>query len=377
MLKPMLACGTIQVAGATTFDEYPRTIEKDSALARRFQPIQVNEPNIEQTIAILRGLHGKYKSHHGVGIADSALVTAAQFAARHLSSERKMPDSAIDLVDEATSSLRLQQESKPEVLEALERQLITMQIELVNLKTETDAFSRDRRTDLEAQLQSKRSEHDGPMKKWQEYDASSMTSRKSSNALIMHGSNLRGTESLKDDTNKDEEEEDVLQAHDRVTSDDIVAVVSRSTGVPVRKLLRGERERLMHVEDELRKRIVGQYEALEAIGNAVRLSRAGLQNAKRPLASFLMAGSSGTGRTETAKALASFLFESDSALITFNMSEFSEQHSASRLLDAPAGYVGYDDEPQIAQVRRKPFSVVLFDEFEKASRPVHQTLLIG
>ncbi|KAE8267438.1 hypothetical protein A4X09_0g4909 [Tilletia walkeri] len=404
MLKPMLARGTIQVAGATTFDEYRRTIEKDSALARRFQPVQVNEPNIEQTIAILRGLRGKYESHHGVGIADSALVTAAQFAARYLSSERKMPDSAIDLVDEAASSLRLQQESKPEALEALERQLITMQIELVSLKTETDAFSRDRRIALEAQLQSKRSEHDGLMKKWQEErrkldDVKEVKQRLDAARVELEQATRAGnfqrvaelqyavipelerklpenrTESVKDDTNKDQEEEDVLQVHDRVTSDDIAAVVSRSTGVPVRNLLRGERERLMHVEDELRKRIVGQDEALEAIGNAVRLSRAGLQNAKRPLASFLMAGSSGTGKTETAKALASFLFDSDSALITFNMSEFSEQHSASRLLGAPAGYVGYDDEPQIAQVRRKPFSVVLFDEFEKASRPVHQTLL--
>ncbi|CAD6970113.1 unnamed protein product [Tilletia controversa] len=405
MLKPMLARGTIQIAGATTFDEYRRTIEKDSALARRFQPVQVHEPTVEQTIAILRGLRGKYESHHGVGIADSALVTAAQFAARYLSAERKMPDSAIDLVDEAASSLRLQQESKPEALEALERQLITMQIELVSLKTETDAFSRDRRTALESQLQSKRSEYDALMKKWQEerrkldevkevkqrLDAARVELEQATRAgnfqrvaelqyavipeLERKLPENRPAGTPKDETGKNLEEEDVLQVHDRVTSDDIAAVVSRSTGVPVRNLLRGERERLMHVEDELRSRIVGQDEALEAIGNAVRLSRAGLQNAKRPLASFLFAGSTGTGKTETAKALASFLFDSDSALITFNMSEFSEQHSASRLLGAPAGYVGYDDEPQIAQVRRKPFSVVLFDEFEKASRPVHQTLL--
>ncbi|KAK0534351.1 chaperone ATPase hsp78 [Tilletia horrida] len=414
MLKPLLARGTIRIVGATTFDEYRKSIEKDAALARRFQPVQVHEPTVEETCAILRGLRSKLEAHHGVEIADSALVTAATFAARYLSTERKMPDAAIDLVDEAASSLRLQQESKPEALETLERQLITMQIELESLKKEQDLPSRDRRAALETQIKSKRTEYDALMHKWQEerrkldevkdvkqrLDAARIELEQATRAgkfervaelqyaLIpelerkLPENNPDATSAAKnaaaedkDPVFDDDEEEDVLRVHDRVTSDDIAAVVSRSTGVPVRNLLRGERERLMHVEDELRKRIVGQDEALEAIGNAVRLSRAGLQNAKRPLASFLFAGSTGTGKTETAKALAQFLFDSDSALITFNMSEFSEQHSASRLLGAPAGYVGYDDEPQLAQVRRKPFSVVLFDEFEKASRPVHQTLL--
>ncbi|KAK0544923.1 chaperone ATPase hsp78 [Tilletia horrida] len=408
MLKPMLARGTVQIAGATTFDEYRRTIEKHEALARRFQPVQVSEPTLEQCVAILRGLRGRYEAHHGIAIADSALVTAAQFAARYLSTERKLPDSAIDLVDEAASSLRLQQESKPEALETLERQLVTMQIELESLKKETDTFSRERRTALEQKLKTKREEYNELMKKWQaerrrldeiketkqRLDAARVELEQATRAgnfervavlqysLIPELENKlpkeRDSASVSSSSPEDgaaEEEEDVLKIHERVTSDDIAAVVSRATGVPVRNLLRGERERLLHVEDELRKRIVGQDEALEAIGNAVRLSRAGLQNAKRPLASFLFAGSTGTGKTETAKALASFLFDSDSALITFNMSEFSEQHSTSRLLGSPAGYVGYDDEPQLAQVRRKPFSVVLFDEFEKASRPVHQTLL--
>jgi len=410
MLKPMLARGTIQIAGATTYNEYRTTIEKDTALARRFQPVQVHEPSVEETIAILRGLRGRYEAHHGLGIADSALVTAARFAARYLSADRKLPDSAIDLVDEAASSLRLQQESKPDALEDLERQLVTMQIELESLKGESDSFSRERRAALEADLAAKRSEYDSLMAKWNEErrkleEVKEVKQRLDAARVELEQASRAGNFSRvaelqysiipelerKLPSEADEaaaaasdeegelvpEDEDLLKIkiHDRVTSDDIANVVSRVTGVPVRNLLRGERERLMHVEDELRKRIVGQDEALEAIGNAVRLSRAGLQSPNRPLASFLLAGSTGVGKTETAKTLASFLFDSDKALITFNMSEFSEQHSASRLLGAPAGYVGYDDEPQLAQVRRKPFSVVLFDEFEKASRPVHQTLL--
>lgn len=400
MMKPMLARGTLQCAGATTYDEYRRYIEKDAALARRFQPVTVLEPTPEATVAILRGLRSRYEVHHGVGISDAALVTAATYAARYLS-ERKLPDSAIDLLDEAMSALRLQQESKPEVIEALDRDILTLQIELESLRHETDALSQDRKKDVEKELQEKREENAKLTSVWMEersrLDKVKEVKQQLEQARIdleratREGDFQRVAElqygripELQKQLPSDEEaareakqrgQEDRM-VHDRVTSDDIAAVVAKMTGVPVRNLLRGERERLMGIEDSLRKRIVGQDEALQAIGEAVRLSRAGLHSAKRPLASFMFLGGTGVGKTEAAKGLAHFLFDSEK-LVQINCSELSESHSVSKLIGAPPGYVGFDDGGQLTeQVRRRPYSVVLFDEIEKANPSIHTLLLL-
>lgn len=403
MLKPALARG-LTIVGATTFDEYRKTIEKDAALARRFQPVHVLEPSVEDTISILRGLRSRYEVHHGVGISDAALVSAAQLANRYLS-ERRSPDGPLDLVDEAASSLRLQQESKPERIEKLDREILTYQIELESLRHEEDAASRERHTEISNKLTAVKIENERLTALWREERArlerlKALKEQLEDARIELEQATRRGDfqkvaeiqygriPDLEQMLPREEEllrqsqsegvrqgEEDLF-VHDRVTSDDIAAVVSRQTGIPLRNLLRGERERLLHVEDALRERIVGQDEALTAIGEAVRLSRAGLQNDRRPLASFLMAGSTGTGKTETCKALASFLFDSEDALIQLNMSEYSEQHSTARLIGAPPGYVGHEEAGQLTeQVRRRPYSIVLFDEIEKAARSVQMMLL--
>ncbi|UZJ54944.1 hypothetical protein CBS101457_004264 [Exobasidium rhododendri] len=407
MLKPALARG-LKVVGATTFDEY-RIIEKDSALARRFQPVQILEPSVTDTISILRGLRSRYEVHHGVAIADSALVSAAQLAHRYLS-ERKMPDGPLDLVDEAASALRLQQESKPEKIEALDRDILRYQIELESLRHENDLISEEREAEIQGKLKVKQDESKRLTLLWTsererldevkdlkeqlemariELEQATRSGNFQKVAEIQYGripelekrlpveeEKVKNKQKKTHEANQGEGDEEDLLVHDRVTSDDIAAVVSRQTGIPLRNLLRGERERLLHVEDALRKRIVGQDQVLKSIGEAVLLSRAGLQNDQRPLASFLFAGSTGTGKTETCKALAQFLFDSEDALIQLNMSEYSAEHSTARLIGAPPGYVGYEQAGQLTeQVRRKPYSIVLFDEIEKANRSVQMMLL--
>lgn len=399
MMKPMLARGTLQCAGATTYDEYRRYIEKDAALSRRFQAVWVLEPTQEAAIAILRGLRSRYEVHHGVGVSDGALVTAANYAARYLT-ERKLPDSAIDLLDEAMSALRLQQESKPEQIETLDRDILTLQIELESLRHESDPLSAERKEHVEKELQEKRQESAKLTSAWMEerqrLDKMKNIKEELEEARIQleqatrEGDFQRVAElqygripELMQQLPKEEEHGDddpskrttQPMLNERVTSDDIAAVVAKMTGVPVRNLLRGERERLMQIEEELRKRIIGQDEALSAIAEAVRLSRAGLNSAKRPLASFMFLGGTGVGKTEAAKGLANFLFDSEK-LVQINCSELSESHSVSKLIGAPPGYVGHDDGGQLTeQVRRHPYSVVLFDEIEKANRSIHTLLL--
>ncbi|WFD34114.1 chaperone ATPase hsp78 [Malassezia cuniculi] len=395
MMKPLLARGVLQCAGATTYDEYRKYIEKDPALARRFQPVTVLEPTPEATVAILRGLRARYEVHHGVGVSDAALVTAATYAARYLS-ERKLPDSAIDLLDEAMSALRLQQESKPEAIETLDREILTLQIELESLRNETDPLSVSRRNDVEKELNEKRQENAALTSVWME-ERSRLDKVKSLKeeleqarialeqamregnfqrvAELQYGRIPDLERQLPQEENAAADAQKTQMVHERVTSDDIAAVVAKMTGVPVRNLLRGERERLLGIEDSLRERIVGQDEALQAIGEAVRLSRAGLHSERRPLASFMFLGGTGVGKTEAAKGLAQFLFDSDK-LVQINCSELSEAHSVSKLVGAPPGYVGHEEGGQLTeQVRRHPYSVVLFDEIEKANRSIHTLLL--
>lgn len=413
MCKPMLARGTLQLLGATTNEEYRKTIEKDAALARRFQPVQLNEPSIAETISILRGLRPRYEVHHGVAVADAALIAAANLAGRYLN-ERRQPDAAIDLVDEAMSALRLQQESKPERLEVIERDIMTLQIELESLRKETDEFSADRRDKIEKAVKDKRGEMNKLSQVWHEerarldrlkeikvemedlridleraererdfqavaeirYGRIPDLERQQQEAEEMLSRRKAGKtrEGVEDDL-EDEEAAD-LMIHDRVTAEDVAAVVSRQCGIPAKSLLRGERERLLHMEDALRLRVVGQDEALQSIAEAVRLSRANLQNEKRPLASFLFLGATGTGKTETAKAVSQFLFDDESSLITINLSEFSESHSLARLIGSPPGYVGHEEGGELTnKVRRRPYSVILFDELEKASKQVQLAML--
>ncbi|CAO1625750.1 unnamed protein product [Sympodiomycopsis kandeliae] len=407
MLKPLLARG-LQVCGATTYDEYRKTIEKDAALARRFQPVQVHEPSIEATIAILRGLRPRYEIHHGVTVSDAALVAAASFASRYMSTERKLPDSAIDLVDEAMSALRLQQESKPERLEVIERDIMTLQIELESLRKETDEFSMDRRKVVEKRIAEKTEDFGKLSQIWHEERARleklkdikaqiedlKLDLEKAERdrdfqriAEIRYGKipeverqkqeaedALSRRSQEKQDAEEDESTSGIL-IEDKVTAESIAAVVSRQVGVPIRNLLRGERERLLHMEEALRNRVKGQDEALTAIAETVRLSRAQLQNDRKP-ASLLLLGGTGVGKTEAAKALSSFLFDDEKSLIQINLSEYSEAHSISRLIGAMPGYVGHEEGGQLTeQVRRRPYSVVLFDELEKASRQVQMALL--
>lgn len=407
MFKPMLARGTLQLLGATTYNEYRTSIEKDAALARRFQPVQVDEPSKEATLAILRGLRPRYEVHHGVTIADAALVASANFAVRYLGSERRLPDAAIDLMDEAMASLRLQQESKPERLEVIERDILTLQIELESLRKESDEASAERRLAIEQTLKFKQEQSSKLSQIWHE-ERSRLDRLKEIKkeqeelrvlleqaererdfqkvAEIRYGtipaleSRLREAEEAtrRDASRRGEDDESLagIIVHDRVTAEDIANVVSRQTGIPVRNLLRGERQRLLQMEQALQSRVIGQDEAIQAIAEAVRLSRAQLQNEKRPLASFLMLGSSGVGKTEIAKALSSFMFDNESSLIQINLSEYSESHSIARLVGSPPGYVGFEEGGQLTeQVRRKRHAVILFDELEKASRQVQMALL--
>ena len=397
LLKPALARGELQCCGATTLKEY-RQIEKDAALARRFQPIQVGEPSVQDTISILRGIKEKYEVHHGVRITDSALVAAATYSNRYII-DRFLPDKAIDLVDEAASALRLQQESKPNAIQELDRQIMTIQIELESLRKETEILSQERREALESSLESKQKEATRLTEIWNKEKAEIETLKSAKEELekarieldkaqregnFGKASELRystipkleaclpkdGSETLTTNTPDD------IMIHDSVTADDIASVVAKATGIPVTKLMSGEIEKLVHMEDSLRESIRGQDEALNAVANAIRMQRAGLSGENRPLASFMFLGPTGVGKTELCKKLAGFLFSTESAMIRFDMSEFQEKHTISRLIGSPAGYVGYEDAGQLTEaVRRKPYAVLLFDEFEKAHRDISALLL--
>ncbi|CAJ2501768.1 Uu.00g046210.m01.CDS01 [Anthostomella pinea] len=396
LLKPALSRGELQCCGATTLAEY-RLIEKDVALARRFQPILVNEPSVEDTISILRGIKDKYEVHHGVRITDGALVAAATYSNRYIT-DRFLPDKAIDLMDEAASSLRLQQESKPEDIMRLDQKIMTIQIELESLRKEKDVASQERREKLEADLKMLQEEEKALSDRWEkersEIDALKKVQGELDKARIeldqaqREGNFGRASElrfgvipSLEQKLPKEGETgpealgPDTL-IHDSVTADDIATVVSRVTGIPVTKLTSGHIEKLIHMEDTLRESVRGQDEALKAVADAVRMQRAGLSGDNRPTASFFFLGPTGVGKTELCKKLASFLFSTETAVVRFDMSEFQEKHTISRLIGAPSGYVGYDDAGQLTEaVRRKPYAVLLFDEFEKAHRDISALLL--
>jgi len=392
LLKPALSRGDLQCCGATTLSEY-RQIEKDAALARRFQPILVGEPSVPETISILRGLKEKYEIHHGVRILDSALVAAANLSNRYIS-DRFLPDKAIDLVDEAASAQRLQQESRPDAIQELDRQIMTIQIELESLRKETDITSVERKQKLEMSLRSKEEEIAHLTEIWneekREIDAVKNARSELETARIAleqaqrdgdygKASELRYATIPKLQAQLPQEGSEPSTSgivHDSVTATNIEAVVSRQTGIPVTKLMSGEIEKLVHMEDALRQSIRGQDEALTAVANAVRSQRAGLSGDNRPIASFFMLGPTGTGKTLLSKKLAGFLFSTENAMIRFDMSEFQEKHTVSRLIGSPAGYVGYEDAGQLTEaVRRKPYAVLLFDEIEKAHRDIAGILL--
>ncbi|KIJ65353.1 hypothetical protein HYDPIDRAFT_130437 [Hydnomerulius pinastri MD-312] len=398
MIKPALARG-LQLVGATTPDEYRKTIGKDAALERRFQPVQIDEPTVESTISILRGLKPRYEVHHGVEIADGALVTAAVYGARYIS-DRYLPDKAIDLVDEAASALRLAQESKPDELEALDREIMTLQIELESLKNEIDVFSVERRARLQNDLRLKKEEAQQLTAIWQnerarldrikdikkrledakhELEVAQRQGQYEKASQLRFGTIPELERQLPKDgeAKEDAEESPLAMLHDRVTSNDISRVVAKATGIPVQNLLKGERDKLVHMEDALKQRVVGQGHVVTAISDAVRISRAGLQAPNRPVASFLFLGPTGVGKTELSKALAGFLFNDEQrGLININMSEYHDRHTISRLIGAAPGYVGFEEGGQLTEaVRRKPYAVILLDELEKAHKDVAMILL--
>lgn len=393
LLKPALARGTLRCCGATTIDEYRKYIEKDPALARRFQSVMVLEPSVQDTVSILRGLKATYEVHFGVQISDAALVAAAQYAHRYIT-DRFLPDKAIDLVDEACSRLKLQQESKPDVLESLERTILTQQIELESLKKETDALSKGRLAQLQKELEENQAKSAELHKTWQKERArlsqrqqlkEKLERARIDFELAQRRGDLAKASEIKYSVlpvleeqlaNELDTESSESLIHERVTSDDIANVISKATGIPVQSLLKGERDRLLHMEDTLSQRVVGQEQAIKAVSEAVRRGRAGLQPGSRPIASFLFLGPTGVGKTELTKALAQFLFDSEQSLIRLDMSEYMEKFSVSRLIGAPPGYVGFEEGGQLTEkVRRKPYSVILLDEIEKAHRDVCNILL--
>jgi ATP-dependent Clp protease ATP-binding subunit ClpB len=389
LLKPELARGALHCVGATTLDEYRKHVEKDAALARRFQPVFVAEPSVADTISILRGIKEKYELHHGVRIADAALVAAATLSNRYIT-DRFLPDKAIDLMDEAGSRLRMQVDSKPEELDELDRRLIQLKIEREALRKEDDAASRDRLLKLEHELAGLEEKSDALTAKWKaEKDQLTGTqklkeqldqARNDVELAQRKGDLARASELLYGKIPALEkqlaEQNEGRLVNDAVTEESIAAIVSRWTGVPVEKMLEGERGKLLRMEDQLRKRVVGQEDALKAVANAVRRARAGLQDPSRPIGSFLFLGPTGVGKTELTKALAEFLFDDERAMVRIDMSEFMEKHAVSRLIGAPPGYVGYDEGGVLTEaVRRRPYQVILFDEVEKAHEDVFNILL--
>jgi ATP-dependent Clp protease ATP-binding subunit ClpB len=389
LIKPELARGTLHCIGATTLTEYRKHVEKDAALARRFQPVFVGEPTVEDTISILRGIKEKYELHHGVRIADAALVAAATLSNRYIT-DRFLPDKAIDLIDEAASRLRMQVDSKPEALDELDRRVIQLKIEREALRKESDPASKDRLERLEHELSNLEERSNAMTTAWKsEKDQVHETQKlkeqldqaRSEVEVAQRRGDLARASELKygvipDIERKLEQSSDGKLVNEAVTEESIAGVVSRWTGVPMEKMLEGERAKLIRMEDELRKRVVGQEEALRAVAHAVRRARAGLQDPNRPIGSFLFLGPTGVGKTELTKALASFLFDDDKAMVRIDMSEFMEKHAVSRLIGAPPGYVGYDEGGVLTEaVRRRPYQVILFDEVEKAHEDVFNILL--
>lgn len=391
MLKPALARGELHCVGATTLDEYRKHIEKDAALARRFQPVFVGEPTVEDTISILRGLKEKYELHHGVRITDSAIVAAATLSNRYIS-DRFLPDKAIDLVDEAAARLRMAVDSKPEALDELDRRIMQLKIEREALKKESDKASIERLGKLERELADLTSESAAMSKRWQTEREKLASAQKLKEQLDQARIELEKAQRdgewsrageltygiIPDLTKKLEDEQGKGEAmlNEEVRDSDIAGVVSRWTGIPVDKMMEGERDKLMKMEDHLEGRVVGQHPAVVAVSNAIRRARAGLQDPNKPIGSFLFLGPTGVGKTELTKALAAFLFDDEAALLRIDMSEYMEKHSVSRLIGAPPGYVGYDEGGALTEaVRRRPYQVVLFDEIEKAHPDVFNVLL--
>ncbi len=392
MLKPALARGELHCVGATTLDEYRKHIEKDAALARRFQPVFVSEPSVEDTISILRGLKEKYELHHGVRITDAAIVAAATLSNRYIS-DRFLPDKAIDLIDEAASRLRMVVDSKPEEIDELDRRIVQLKIEREALKKETDPGSRDRLARLEKELAEFEGKSAELTAEWRAEkkelaDAQKLKEKldQARNELEIaqrNGDLARAGEikygvipQLERDLAKAQGASTHRMLNEEVTKEDIAAVVSRWTGIPVDKMLAGEREKLLKMEERLRRRVVGQDEAIAAVAEAVRRARAGLQDPHRPIGSFLFLGPTGVGKTELTKALAEFLFDDEQAMVRVDMSEYMEKHAVARLIGAPPGYVGYEEGGSLTEaVRRRPYQVILFDEVEKAHPDVFNVLL--
>ncbi len=392
LIKPALARGELLCVGATTLDEYRKYVEKDAALARRFQPVLVSEPTVEDTISILRGIKEKYELHHGVRISDSALVAAATLSHRYIT-DRFLPDKAIDLIDEAASRLRMEVDSKPEELDQLDRQILQLQIEAEALKKEDDAASKDRLDKLERELGNLLEQSDEMTAKWQSERDRLEASRTLKESLDRaraeldqakrDGNLARAGElsygiipSLEKKLAESEAREGDALVSEAVRPEQIAEVVERWTGIPTSKMLEGERDKLLRMEEEIGKRVIGQAAAVMAVANAVRRARAGLNDENRPLGSFLFLGPTGVGKTELTKAVAQYLFDDDSAMVRIDMSEFMEKHSVARLIGAPPGYVGYDEGGVLTEsVRRRPYQVVLFDEVEKAHPDVFNVLL--
>jgi ATP-dependent Clp protease ATP-binding subunit ClpB len=392
LIKPALSRGELHCIGATTLDEYQKHVEKDPALQRRFQPIFVGEPTVEDTISILRGLKEKYELHHGVRITDSALVSAATLSHRYIS-DRFLPDKAIDLMDEAASRLRMEVESKPEEIETLDRRIIQLKIEREALGKESDAASKDRLANLEGELANLEQQSLELTQRWQAEKDKISAEAKIKELLdgarieleqAQRSGDLAKAGELQYGTipGLEKQLEDAVAAagnamlREEVTAQDIASVVSRWTGIPVDKMLEGERDKLLNMEQLIGARVIGQKDAVEAVSKAVRRSRAGLQDPNRPLGSFLFLGPTGVGKTELTKALASFLFDDDNAMVRIDMSEYMEKHSVARLVGAPPGYVGYEEGGVLTEaVRRRPYQVVLFDEVEKAHSDVFNILL--
>ncbi|GGD57336.1 ATP-dependent chaperone ClpB [Erythrobacter arachoides] len=392
LLKPALARGELHCIGATTLDEYQKYVEKDAALQRRFQPVFVDEPSVEDTISILRGIKEKYELHHGVRITDAAIVAAAQLSERYIA-DRFLPDKAIDLMDEAASRIRMEVESKPEEIEGLDRRIIQLKIEEQALGKESDAASKDRLAALREELANLEQQSAELTTRWQnerdkihaearvkeELDAARIELEQAQRTgdLAKAGELQYGTiPTLEKRLAEAGEGTENALLREEVTEDDIASVVSKWTGVPIEKMLEGEREKLLRMEEAIGKRVIGQEKAVVAVSKAVRRARAGLQDPGRPLGSFLFLGPTGVGKTELTKALAAFLFDDDQAMVRIDMSEFMEKHAVSRLIGAPPGYVGYDEGGVLTEaVRRRPYQVVLFDEVEKAHADVFNVLL--
>src|SRR5271168_2193996 len=396
MLKPALARGELRAIGATTLNEYRKYIEKDAALERRFQIVFVGEPNVEDTIAILRGLKDRYEAHHNVRIKDSAIVAAATLSHRYIS-DRFLPDKAIDLVDEAAASLAIQIGSVPTEIDQIERQATSLEIEKAALKRETDRASKERLEQVERRLATLKEEAIGLRARWQKereaitrisdlkkkiedlrFEAEEQTRRGNleRSAQIQYGELPKLEAELKRLTTQQDAVSGPRMLKEEVNEEDIAKIVSKWTGIPVSKMLEGESRKLIEMENRLRERVIGQDEALKTVANAIRRSRAGLSDPKRPIGSFIFLGPTGVGKTETARALAEFLFDDEQAMIRIDMSEYIEKHAVARLIGAPPGYIGFDEGGQLTEaVRRRPYSVVLFDEIEKAHPDVFNVLL--